>query len=149
MATQRLGVLLLSMVCDKLDIPFTVKLHRTNYYHDSDYVSEVKLDVVHSFNDKKVDYEKILSIESGGANRDGLAFAYHLKELESRKEEHKVFFIWSDGEPADTGYMGSEAVKDIQNIKQIKIIELEKMKLQDLKILKVKIETAIENIEKE
>lgn len=116
MATQRLGVLLLSMVCDKLDIPFTVKLHRTNYYHDSDYVSEVKLDVVHSFNDKKVDYEKILSIESGGANRDGLAFAYHLKELESRKEEHKVFFIWSDGEPADTGYMGSEAVKDIQNI---------------------------------
>ena len=65
---------------------------------------------------KKVDYEKILSIESGGANRDGLAFAYHLKELESRKEEHKVFFIWSDGEPADTGYMGSEAVKDIQNI---------------------------------
>ena len=39
--------------------------------------------------------------------------------------------------------------KDIQNIKQIKIIELEKMKLQDLKFLKVKIETAIENIEKE
>ena len=39
--------------------------------------------------------------------------------------------------------------KDIQNIKQTKTIELEKMKLQDLKILKVKIETAIENIEKE
>ena len=39
--------------------------------------------------------------------------------------------------------------KDIQNLKQIKNIELEEMKLQDLKILKTKIETAIENIEKE
>ena len=39
--------------------------------------------------------------------------------------------------------------KDIRNLKQIKIIELQEMKLQDLKILKVKIETVIENIEKE
>ena len=39
--------------------------------------------------------------------------------------------------------------KDIQNLKQIKIIELEEMKLHDLKILKIKIETVIENIEKE
>ena len=39
--------------------------------------------------------------------------------------------------------------KDIQNLKEIKTIELEEMKLQDLKILKVKIETAIKNIEKE
>ena len=39
--------------------------------------------------------------------------------------------------------------KDIENLKQIKIIELEEMKLQDLKILKTKIETAIDNIEKE
>ena len=38
--------------------------------------------------------------------------------------------------------------KDIQNLKEIKIIEQEEMKLQDLKILKVKIETAIKNIEK-
>ena len=39
--------------------------------------------------------------------------------------------------------------KDIENLKQIKIIELEEMRLQDLKILKVKIETAIKNTEKE
>ena len=39
--------------------------------------------------------------------------------------------------------------KDIENLKQIKIIELKEMELQDLKILKVKIETAIKNIEKE
>lgn len=39
--------------------------------------------------------------------------------------------------------------KDIENLKQIKIIELEEMKLQDLRILKTKIETAIDNIEKE
>lgn len=39
--------------------------------------------------------------------------------------------------------------KDIENLKEIKIIELEKMRLQDLKILKVKVETAIKNIEKE
>ena len=39
--------------------------------------------------------------------------------------------------------------KNIQNLKQIKNIELEEMKLQDLKILKVKVETAIKNIEKE
>lgn len=39
--------------------------------------------------------------------------------------------------------------KDIRNPKQIKIIELEEMTLQDLKILKVKIETAIKNMEKE
>ena len=38
--------------------------------------------------------------------------------------------------------------KDIQNLKEIKIIELEEMKLQNLKILKVKIKTAIKNIEK-
>ena len=39
--------------------------------------------------------------------------------------------------------------KGIENLKQIKIIELEEMDIQDLKILKVKIEAAIENIEKE
>lgn len=39
--------------------------------------------------------------------------------------------------------------KDIQNLKKIKIIELEEIRLRDLKILKVKIETAIKNIEKE
>ena len=39
--------------------------------------------------------------------------------------------------------------KDIQTLKEIKTIELEEMKLQDLKTLKVKIETAIKNIEKE
>ena len=38
--------------------------------------------------------------------------------------------------------------KDIENLKQIKIIELEEIKLQNLKILKVKIKTAIKNIEK-
>ena len=37
----------------------------------------------------------------------------------------------------------------MKNLKEIKTIELEEMKLQDLKILKVKIETAIKNIEKE
>ena len=37
--------------------------------------------------------------------------------------------------------------KDIQNLKKTKIIELEEMKLEDLKILKVKIE--IDNKEKE
>ena len=39
--------------------------------------------------------------------------------------------------------------KDIQNLKKTKIIELEEMKLQDLKILKIKIETVIDNIEKD
>ena len=37
--------------------------------------------------------------------------------------------------------------KDIQNLKQNKIIELEEMENQDLKILKVKIETAIKTKE--
>ena len=37
--------------------------------------------------------------------------------------------------------------KDIRNPKQIKIIELKEMKLQDLKILRVKIETAIKTKE--
>ena len=37
----------------------------------------------------------------------------------------------------------------MKNLKEIKTIELEEMKLQDLKILKVKIEIAIKNIEKE
>ena len=39
--------------------------------------------------------------------------------------------------------------KDIQNQKKKKIVELEEMKLQDLKILKVKIETATDSKEKE
>lgn len=39
--------------------------------------------------------------------------------------------------------------KDIQNLKKIKIIELEEIRLRDLKILKVKIETAIKNTEKD
>ena len=38
--------------------------------------------------------------------------------------------------------------KDIQNLKKIEIIEPKEIKLQDLKILKVKIQTAIKNIEK-
>ena len=37
--------------------------------------------------------------------------------------------------------------KDIQNLKEIKTIELEEMKLQDFKVLKVKIE--IDSKEKE
>ena len=43
----------------------------------------------------------------------------------------------------------NQKLRDIENLKQIKIIKLEEMKLQDLKILKVKIETAIKNTEKE
>ena len=37
----------------------------------------------------------------------------------------------------------------MKNLKEIKTIELEEMKLQDLKILKVKIETVIDCKEKE
>lgn len=38
---------------------------------------------------------------------------------------------------------------EIQNLKKIKIIELEELELNDLKILEIKIEVAIRNKEKE
>ena len=75
-----------------------------------------------------MDYEKILSIESGGANRDGLAFAYHLKK--SLKVERKNIKSSLSGltEPADTGYMGSETVKIFKVLSQL-ILKLTQLPL--------------------
>ena len=52
------------------------------------------------------------------ANRDGAALRFVAEHLVKRPEELKILILISDGQPAGTGYYGTEAEKDLRAIKK-------------------------------
>ena len=55
-------------------------------------------------------------MSAGGSNRDGYALRYVKEKIAERDAERKLIITISDGQPADMGYGGMDAVRDIQSI---------------------------------
>lgn len=106
----KLAALVLYDFCTALDIPVAVYGHnvneRVNLYAYADFDSI----------DGKDRY-RIMSLEPGGCNRDGLAYRYVGNRLEERPEMHKLLIMMSDGQPNDSGYGGAVARDDLYSAK--------------------------------
>ena len=64
------------------------------------------------------DKYRMMDISARNNNRDGAALRFVAEQLSKRPETVKILILVSDGEPADSGYYGSEAEEDLRGIKQ-------------------------------
>ncbi len=66
--------------------------------------------------DDEDDKYRLCNISAGGCNRDGYAIRYLKERLAEVEADKKLMIIISDGQPSDSGYYGTAALADIQNI---------------------------------
>lgn len=105
------AALMLYDFCNGLNIPCMVCGHNTSGEPG------VRFTIASTF--ESVDGQdryRIMDMSCGAGNRDGMALEIASSLLDKRPEEYKFLFILSDGQPADLGYGGALAVKDIQSI---------------------------------
>lgn len=98
----------LTEVCEKLNIPFAILAHNADY--PSFYINFVK-----RFNGK-FDKYGIVNMKAKHCNRDGLALLYAGEVLKQRPEKKKLLLSLSDGKPSDSGYSGNPAKEDMLRI---------------------------------
>ena len=98
--------------CRKLDIPVIVYGH-TSYDRDVDMFAYAEFDSI----DNKDAY-RIMDMSARSGNRDGAALRYVAERLMTRDEETKLLILISDGQPASSGYYGTEAEADLRGIKR-------------------------------
>lgn len=55
------------------------------------------------------DRYRLMDMSARNGNRDGAALRFVAEHLAKRPEKQKLLIIISDGQPADTGYYGTEA----------------------------------------
>lgn len=65
----------------------------------------------------KNDKYRLMDIQARSNNRDGAALKYVYSKMEKREEEVKLVIVISDGQPAASGYSGSEAERDMRSLK--------------------------------
>jgi nitric oxide reductase activation protein len=98
--------------CRKLDIPVIVYGH-TSYSKDVDMFAYAEFDTI----DNKDAY-RMMDMSARSGNRDGAALRYVAERLMTRDEETKLLILISDGQPASSGYYGTEAEADLRGIKR-------------------------------
>lgn len=99
--------------CRSLDIPITI------YGHTEDYSDAVQLYSYAEFDSiDNQDCYRLMDMAARVANRDGAALRFVAEHLVKRPEELKILILISDGQPAGTGYYGTEAEKDLRAIKK-------------------------------
>ena len=98
--------------CRKLDIPVIVYGH-TSYSEDVDMFAYAEFDAI----DNK-DVYRMMDMSARSGNRDGAALRYVAERLMTRDEETKLLILISDGQPASSGYYGTEAEADLRGIKR-------------------------------
>ena len=98
--------------CRKLDIPVIVYGH-TSYGEDVDMFAYAEFDAI----DNKDAY-RMMDMSARSGNRDGAALRYVAERLMTREEETKLLILISDGQPASSGYYGTEAEADLRGIKR-------------------------------
>ena len=64
------------------------------------------------------DRYRLMDMSARNGNRDGAALRFVAEHLAKRPEKQKLLIIISDGQPADTGYYGTEAEADLRGIKK-------------------------------
>lgn len=107
----RSASIILHDFCKGLDIPVAI------YGHTE--IDDVELYAYAEFDsiDNK-DHFRLMDMSARGGNRDGAALRYVAERLMTRPEEIKLLIIISDGQPAGTGYYGTEAEADLRGIKK-------------------------------
>lgn len=108
--SARNTAIILSEMCEQLNIPFEVFGHTA-------ICGSVHLNCYKNFDaPKKSDKYRLAQVTATFANRDGAAILYATDRLKLRNEKNKLFIIISDGQPADSGYIGQEAKADLKCI---------------------------------
>lgn len=107
----RAASIILYDFCRGLDIPVAVYGHTEET--DVELYAYAEFDSI----DNKDKY-RMMDMSARGGNRDGAALRYAAERLMTRPEEIKLLIIISDGQPAGTGYYGTEAEADLRGIKK-------------------------------
>lgn len=96
--------------CDIMQIPVSI------YGHSTEMLG-VSLYAYADFNKKDSnDRYRLMNISSRSGNRDGYALRFIKERLSVQDAESKLLIIVSDGNPADNGYTGTAANKDLEEI---------------------------------
>lgn len=98
--------------CVKLRIPIVVYGHSTDYEGVALY-SYAEFDSM----DHK-DCYRMMDMSARSGNRDGAALRFVAERLLTQDTSQKLLILISDGQPAASGYSGTEAEADLRAIKQ-------------------------------
>lgn len=98
--------------CQSLQVPITIYGHSTGGSGVELY-SYAEFDSIDTS-----DRYRLMDMSARGGNRDGAALRFVAEHLAKRPEKQKLLIIISDGQPADTGYYGTEAEADLRGIKK-------------------------------
>lgn len=108
----RASAIILYDFCQALRVPVMVYGHTTG--KDSvELYSYSEFDAI-----DREDKYRLVDISARGSNRDGAALRFVAERLSHRTEELKLLILVSDGQPAHTGYYGTEAEADLRGIQQ-------------------------------
>ena len=107
----RSASIILHDFCQGLNIPIAI------YGHTED--DDVELYAYAEFDsiDGKDQY-RLMDMSARSGNRDGAALRFVAERLMKRPEAVKILIIISDGQPAGSGYYGTEAEADLRGIKK-------------------------------
>jgi len=113
----RAAAIILYDFCRSLGIPILVYGHSTTGYSRGsrtiDLYSYAEFDVIGGD-----DRYRLMDISARNNNRDGAALRFVAEQLSKRHEEVRILILVSDGQPADSGYMGTAAEEDLRGIKR-------------------------------
>lgn len=107
----RASAIILYDFCRSLEIPIMVYGHSTSY-NAVDLYSYAEFESI-----DKDDCYRMMDISSRSCNRDGAALRYVADRLSKRSEDVKILILVSDGQPADSGYVGTAAEEDLRGIR--------------------------------
>ena len=108
-AAKRAAILLYEY-CDIMKIPVCMYGHST----EGRYVT---LYAYADFEKKDpADRYRLMKIDARSENRDGFALRFLKERIKKEDSLEKILIVISDGQPADSGYFGSAAYKDLSEI---------------------------------
>ena len=106
----REGAILLAEVCAKLKIPCYVA-----GYSADELRYEVDLRHYVTWKNTKADRTSLVALQGRRENRDGASIRAITEISKKRREERKILFVISDGQPCANEYYGKSAILDTKN----------------------------------
>ena len=113
--SARTAAIVLYDFCIALGIPLAMYGHTETYCGSHPTVEIYNYTEFDSVD--KNDRFRIMDIAARSNNRDGAALRFVSERLEKRPEKIKILIVISDGQPAASGYGGTEAEADLRGIK--------------------------------
>ena len=82
-------------------------------YYVMGFTADIGASAVHNhfvdWKNRKIDRESLVGMQAGGNNFDGYSIRYCAELLKTRRENNKILFVISDGEPACNSYRSFHA----------------------------------------